>query len=102
LFIVLYNYNPITIAIQIFKMCKLCSRQTCLCLPGRPTAAIVKSYIQKLNNIIDKHSLTLHEDEVNNIINLRRKLMDWEEHKHVDDFDKIVLKSTILIYKYIF
>lgn len=83
-------------------MCKLCDRSACLCLPGRPTTTIVLSYIQKLNKLIDKHSITLCEDEVNNIIHLRNKLMDWKDYQHVDDIDKIVLKSTILLYKYIF
>jgi hypothetical protein len=83
-------------------MCGICKRETCICLSGRPTTNIVNQYIIKLNKILDKYSLVLPQSEVNAILQQRDVLNDWIEHKPVHDFKLTIVKSTQLIYKYIF
>jgi hypothetical protein len=83
-------------------MCKICERSTCICLEGRPTKNIVENYIDKLNIILDKHSTTLHEQDVKHILTLRSQLSDWLENKSSNNFTLTIVKSTQVIYKYIF
>jgi hypothetical protein len=83
-------------------MCGICKRETCICLSGRPTTKIVNQYIIKLNKILDKYSLVLPQSEVNTILQQRDILNDWIEQKHVHDFKLTIVKSTQLIYKYMF
>jgi hypothetical protein len=83
-------------------MCYICKRETCICLSGRPTTKIVKNYINQLNTILDKHSLVLPKNEVDNVLKQRDTLNDWLEHKPVCDIKVTIVKSTQLIYKYIF
>ena len=81
-------------------MCHICEHTVCICLPGRPTMNIVSIYISKLNTIIDNYSLNLPEDEIKHIVNLRSKLLEWQDENNVKDFHRVIIDSTRMFYKY--
>lgn len=83
-------------------MCRICERSACICLPDRPTTQVVLKYTCRLNDIIDKKSLTLKDDDVKKIIYLRSKLIDWQEFKSVEDIHHVIFECTKTLLKYMF